>query len=410
MRGSDWLRTSVGRWTVPVFVLVLGIHIATRGGGWQFEWLRGVLLLTFSCVFLGPLAAGFATWEGSRWSRSQLPRSTGRGAGAAALRAWAALNVWFLATLAGAACVLVVAMKVLGMPALPSTSDLLPVLAAGAMLVGWSTVGFAVGYRSGSTVLAAPLLAGAAFALTIALWGGPGRFMQVGGTFSSIVGMRVKPTITTGQVLFWLGVIVVGATVITLSRKTPARSMLGLAAGLCIAFVGFHLTDQGDGLLFTATPVTLRCTPLESGTDLCLAPGYERRRSTAAAAVDRALEQWVAAGLSPPERITQVYRGRRADSTWIDARDLVDGNVNGIEWGLVNTPVAPSCDLYADPDAMHAFDTLQAAVVRDPEGSGTIADPAPPPNAPPPRQGADVRAAYATLQKCGAHATAAPHP
>ncbi len=398
---AGWLRTSVGRWAAPVFAVVVAIHVVTRSGDWHDEWLRGVLLLTFSCVFLGPLAAGFATWEGSRWSRSQLPRSTGRIPGASALRAWSALSGWLLATLLIAGLTLLGAMKALGMPGTPSESDLLPLVAACTLLLGWSTVGFAVGWRSGSTVLAAPLMAAGAFALTIALWAGPGRFMQVGGTFSSVVGMRVKPSVTAGQVLFWLGVILAGLAIIRLTRRSWPVSLLGVGLGLLVAVAGFHLTDRGDGLLFTAAPVTLRCTSLPSGTDLCLAPGYERHRITATAAVDRALGRWVAAGLAPPRRVTQVARGRSSTTTWVDARDLVRGDVNAIEWSLVNTPIPPSCDLYAHPDAMHAFNTLQAAVVRDPEGT-TVANPMSRTPRPLSRRAmAQARAARATLQACG---------
>ncbi len=409
MSALGWLRTSVGRWAAPVFAVVVAIHVVTRNGDWHEEWLRGILLLTFSCVFLGPLAAGFATWEGSRWARSQLPRSTGRGPGASALRAWAALNVWLLASLLIAGLALLAWMKDLGMPGSPSGSDLLPLTAASALLIGWSTVGFTVGWRSGSTVLAAPLMAGGAFALTVALWAGPGRFMQVGGTFSSIIGMRVKPSVTFGQVLFWLGVIIFGLAVVQLSRRSWRLSVLGVVLGLLVAVAGFDLTDRGDGLLFTAAPVTLRCASLPSGTALCLAPGYERHRSTAAAAVDRALDRWVAAGLTPPRRVTQVARGRSSTTTWIDAGDLVHGDVNAVEWALVNTPISPSCDLYEHPDAMQAFSTLQGAVVRDPEGT-TVADLSPQALRPlPPGLVSEARAARATLQACGDTPPGATH-
>lgn len=404
-----WLRTSIGRWAAPVFALVLGVHLATRSGSWRYEWLRGVLLLTFSCVFLGPLAAGFATWEGSRWARAELVDSLGRPPGAAPLRASFALDVWLLAPLLVAAVAMSVVAKSNGLPGWPTGADLAPLLAAISLLIAWSTIGFAIGWRSGSTVLAAPLVAGSAFALTIATWGGPGLVMEVGGTFTALVGLRIKPEVIVGQVAFWLGLTVAGLAIIRMARHRLAVPSLGLLIGLIIAGSGFQLTQHADGLLFAGGPASVRCAPIVTGTDVCLAPGYERHRATAEGAVRQALVRWRAAGLEVPTRFSQSPDPGRSGFVWLDERDVLLGDVNDLEWQLVNSLFSPSCDTYDDLDARHAFDQVASAVVRDP--LGTVVDGREPTSVPalPSEQVAATRRSAQVLAACGTSPRSRPH-
>lgn len=369
MKLRRWLQGSVGRWAAPVFIVVLAIHLATRSGSWRYEWLRGVLLLTFSCVFLGPLAAGFATWEGSRWAHAELVRSPGRPPGAAPTRASLALDAWLVAPLLVAGFAMVGVAKVNGLPGWPTGADLAPLLAAIALLVAWSTIGFAIGWCSRSTVLAAPLVAGGAFALTIASWGGPGLVMEVGGTFTTLIGLRVKTDVTAGQVAFWFGLIVVGLAAIRMSRSRLGIPTAVAVVGLLVAAAGFHLTRRADGLLFTAGSAPVTCKSISIGVDLCLAPGYEGHRPTAEAATRRVLERWRAAGLHAPARFSQVPAPGHSDQVWLDDTDVLHGDLNDLEWQLVNSLLSPSCDTYDDLAARQAFDQLSGAVVRDPLGT-----------------------------------------
>lgn len=367
-----WMQGSVGRWAAPVFIMVLAVHLLTRSGSWRYEWLRGVLLLTFSCVFLGPLAAGFATWEGSRWARAELVESLGRPRSAAPIRASLALDAWLVAPLLVAGLVMACVAKVNGLPAWPTGADLAPLLAAIALLVAWSTIGFAIGWRSGSTVLAAPLVAGGAFALTVACWGGPGLVMEVGGTFTTLVGLRVNPEVTVGQVVFWFGLIALGLAVIRMDRRRVVLPAMVALLGLAVGASGFHITQRADGRLFTAGRAPVRCEPVSTEIDLCLAPGYEGHRSTAEAATRQAVARWGAAGLEAPVRFSQVPAPGHTDQVWLDELDVLRGDINDLEWQLVNSLLSPACDTYNDLEARHAFDQLASAVVRDP--LGTMAD------------------------------------
>jgi hypothetical protein len=377
-----------------VFAAIIALHLALRGTGWMHEWLRTVLMVSFACVFLGPLAAGVGAVEGGRWARSELMRAVDRPHSSTAVRAWGALVAWLVLPIPAALVAAGAIAKVQGLPGLPGPTDLAQLGTAELLMVGWTTVGFAIGWRARAHFVVAPFVTGVAFSATIALWGSRTMIVNTGGTFTSLVGMQVNPWVIRAQATFW-----VGATVGALALLANRRQLRGATALGCLAVLGMVIGAQwgtrADGLTFARGPADLRCAPIDSGVPLCLAPGYESARGTVATTIEAAFGPWRRNGLPMPKRITQDSEDAGSSVMWIAGSEVLHPRVGDVQSRLAMSLVPPGCDYWNRPRSDRALSLVMGTVITDPLPGEVL-----PAGATGPDHAAKLRDAIAVLHAC----------
>lgn len=387
---------SPGRWAALLCAAIIALHLGLRTAGWRYEWLRTVLIVSFACVFLGPLAAGVGAVEGGRWARARLTRAIDRPHEAIALRAWAALATWLAFPIPVAFLVAAGFAKANGLPGSPSPVDLAPIVTADSLMVGWMTIGFALGWRSRAHTILAPFVTAVAFAITLALWGSRAMIVDTGGTFDSLVGMRMSPWVLRGQATFWFGAILLGLVLLATRRHRPFVSALGFIALLAMT-LGVQFGLRADGLTFTRGAARLHCVPIDSGIPLCLAPGYERFRPATASAMEAALGPWSKNALPLPDRITQDSDDVGDAIMWVSGAEIVHSRVGDIQARLAMSLVPSGCNYWERPATSHALDLIMGTVITEPVPGET-----PPAGATGPDHATQVRNAVRTIHACAA--------
>lgn len=360
-----WFRTSNGRWATVLFGAVIAVHLSLRGTGWTYEWLKTVLIVTFACVFLGPLAAGIGAIEGGRWARVQLPRVVDRSPSSTGIRAWAVLVAWLLVPIPAALVVAGAFAKARGLPGLPSAGDLASLLAAEGMVVGWATIGFAFGWRARAHVVVAPLVAGLAFAATVGLWGSRWMIVNTGGTFASLVGLGVSVWVTRAQLVFWFGATIGALALLADRRQVRLAALFGLA-GVVAMVTGAQLGTRADGLTFAPRATALHCEPVVGDIPLCLAPGYEARRAATARDIEEAFGPWRHFGLPLPRRITQDSNAFGSGTMWLAGSEVVHPRVGAFQRRLVQSLIPTGCDPWNQPEIDRAVSRVAGTIVTDP--------------------------------------------
>ena len=388
------LAQSPGRWAAPVFSAIIALHLSLRGTEWMHEWLRTVLMVSFACVFLGPLAAGIGAVEGGRWARAEFMRAVDRPHSSTAVRAWGALVAWLVLPIPAAFVAAGAVAKLRGLPGLPSPADLAQLATAELLVVGWTSMGFAIGWRARAHFVVAPFVTGVAFSSTIALWGSRTMIVNTGGTFTSLVGMQVNPWVIRAQATFWIGATAGAIALLASRRQLRGATALGCIAVLVMVF-GAQLGTRSDGLTFARGPAALRCAPIDPGVPLCLAPGYESRRGTVAETIEAALGPWRRNGLPVPNRITQDAEDARSSAMWIAGSEVLHPRVGDLQSRLAMSLVPPGCDYWNRPASDRALSLVMGTVITDPLPGEVL-----PAGATGPDHAARLREAIAVLHSC----------
>jgi hypothetical protein len=282
--------------------LVLVANAALRDRTWSHEWLWSLYELHFATIFLAPIVAGLAAWEGARLSRiGSLVGSSGGSVRAVGAR-WAALVAWVAAVYVAGVLGLVLWVQREGLGGWPSVRDLSTIVPALVFLGGWAGAGMAFGVRAASA-LAAPLAAVATFAALLIGYSTVTPLVRVGGATASLVGVQPNPAVQLAQVVAYallagVGLALAADRLCGRGARSPASAVLG---GALLAVVG--VTWASGATELTDAPAHVRCEG--SAPEVCLAPGYEPSRRALVRDLAPLFESTRSRGLLSPERLTQ---------------------------------------------------------------------------------------------------------
>lgn len=352
-RTAPWkllLRKSMGVPLAVATIVMTLLNSLLRETTWKHEWLWAIYDFHFVTIFLGPLAAGFAAWEAGRMSKTHTFIAMKEGGPYVALFALIALNIWISAAYLIAAAGIGMTVIFSGTPGLPGIDVLITFVPALTFLACWSAVGYAIGSRWDSK-LVAPLSTIGAFAVVILAYTTlPGIFVQVGGASASLVGLTPRHSIQIGQILFFLSV---ASLSLSTCRPVVSSQMSAWLSGGAIvattASIAFVLSLGGD--VFRPQTPHLHCQgPSPS---VCLADGYQGRSTQTIALLAPYVGAVRELDGTLPERFTQDPNDKSPRVALLPV-DLVLGNKDAAAPTLMNTYIG-HCDFLRSDNLREAY-------------------------------------------------------
>jgi hypothetical protein len=383
---------------VPAVALLIVANVMLRDRDWVHEWFWAYFNFHFVSVFLGPLAAGLAAWEGARFSRAGDYLTSADGVRRALAAAASAVLGWLLLPyLLGLVWISVQVIQA-GTPGGPGLIEMSTLIPALAFLGMWTALGAAAGYRARSP-LAAPLATVATFSIILVLYMVDYDLVRVGGATGSLLGLAPRPGLQVAQAALYLAVaawaiIRSGQSGGVADRRVASFAIAGvatvLAAGLFIS--------QGDD--FATRPVQLRC---EGSPPVCLAPGYDGDRRAVDRALGPLLEGLATVGAPVPKRFVQDYDDQ-GDLVGSVSNELALGDASEARYAIASAFLGSGCDLLGDPAVHQAWSGLLDWL--DSLGGGVISpgDPTVPEvlkSGSPEEQAAWIRDAVGRMRRCG---------
>lgn len=293
------LRTEPACWLLPVSV-VLGYLAAMGIEGTVHRYpLADAVRAHGSIIVLAPLGAGCAAWRAGSyrrggWHQRRWPRSHARRAATEILSTAAVQLVAYLVAALAAA-------PRSDAPGLPLDPQLL--LVAAASLLGWTALGYAVGWWARPELAMPTVILGSYLAIVFPVAIEPLWVRHLAGTYLGCCSPDriLDPAAVRAPVLLALGV--AGAGVLLVAARE--RAWTAFAAVAIVAVTASAAVAQVDHL--GPDPIAPRLgTVACQGTEptVCTWPEQEDARDHIAEVARSTLARWSAAGLEVPDRVS----------------------------------------------------------------------------------------------------------
>ncbi|MBP7929583.1 MAG: hypothetical protein KAZ88_03660 [Acidimicrobiia bacterium] len=337
------LRRSVALAAIPGFLVVVIAHIALRGQPWLHEWYWAFDQYQFVVIFLAPLVAGIAAWDGARWSRAMpyLTPTGHLGNGCVAATVPSMLVGWgaYVAGLLGAIALATLSTA----PGIPNLSIVATSLPPLAMLAMAAAAGSTVGIVTRRAISGAAVAVVLFLLLLVGYTTLPATLLDVGGSTGSLLGLRPRSSVQLLQTALYAAVAVASFGLVAKREDpwAPVR-LTSFALILPIFPTAVLVGIGGDAFVHRHTDVVCQ----GSDPEICLNGGYSFLEEPTRQAVAAPFAASQAAGFQPPKRLTQDLSAvTNTDTGYLgtDAPDPV--TVAGF---LTFAVIPPECDIGKD--------------------------------------------------------------